>query len=458
MVMARIFKGTHCAVKICLICAISELRMRRAKIAVVGGGAKAVAIAARARVMADLKLGVPIDVTIFEKSRIGANWTGDDGYTDGVQQLCTPIERDLGFPYHALPDSIAEALYRDFSWPSYLINKGGVTGGEESFSKWVDHGCESPEHREFAAYLHWAAIKARPNVILQEVTKLIPIGQQWQVESRLNGRGKLNVHTSLFDGVVVTGPGPSNRVRMIGAGHRVFDGQQVWVKLKKVKSELKKLALEDSVAIIGAGGTAAAILAWLMGQGQQDRLIHIVADQPAFFSRGDSVFENRVFNDELAWTALSKSAKQDFVNRLSRGVVWDTVMDRVSKAKNINFVYGRARLIKSAPHGLELHVKTGSGDLLLVEPSLIFDAAGFDSWWWTKLIDDSYFRDNSRVHIQDDLTGLVDDQLAFTGAQWKWPNLHAPMVATAVGPGYASLLSLGKVADRVLSRYLTGVK
>lgn len=57
-------------------------------IAVVGGGAKAAALAARAHALR--KEGVAdIGVTIFEQDEIGANWTGRGGYTDGAQRLCT---------------------------------------------------------------------------------------------------------------------------------------------------------------------------------------------------------------------------------------------------------------------------------------------------------------------------------------------------------------------------------
>ena len=56
----------------------------------------------------------------------------------------------------------------------------------------------------------------------------------------------------------------------------------------------------------------------------------MVADQAALFTRGDSVFENRLFSDEAAWQALSIKSRQEFFNRLNRGVVWGTVMDEVS--------------------------------------------------------------------------------------------------------------------------------
>lgn len=429
--------------------------MKGTHLAIIGGGAKAVAIAARAKVLSDLRIGNPVSITIFEKDEIGAHWKGDYGYTDGEQRLCTPIERDLGFPYQTLPPSIGERMHEQFSWPTFLIEKARNSDGEESFSRWVDQGRKPPSHFEFHQYLQWAAKKSKSKVINREVTRLFPDGGKWKIFSKDCKSGRVRAHSQTFDGVVVTGPGPAKVVKRIGSGDRIFDGRNFWTSRPRVLNILANLNEYDQIVIIGAGGTAAAIVAWLIRHGQSNRQIFIVAEQPAFFTRGDSVFENRLFNDELSWSALSRTAKNDFVNRLSRGVVWETVMSQVSLANNVNFIYGRARFAKSVPGGYELQVKTGSGDLVSVDASLVFDAAGFDAWWWTDLIDDDYFRDTDRDSIRQDLSAMVDDQLSFTSPMWPWPKLHAPMVATAIGPGYASLLTLGKVGERVLSAHLT---
>lgn len=429
--------------------------MNGTHLAIIGGGAKAVAIASRAKVLSDLKIGKPITVTIFEKSEIGAHWTGRHGYTDGIQRLCTPIERDLGFPYDSLPNSIAEQMQQQFSWASFLVEKARIGGGEHSYSRWVDQGRKPPTHLDFHEYLKWATEKAAPNIVIGEVTKLSSTNKKWQISIKEDHSAKPFVHSQDFDGVVVTGPGPAKAVEVIGKEDRVLDGEKFWLNRQKVDRILANLKDEDNIVFIGAGGTAAAIMSALVAAGQKERPIFIVSEQPAFFTRGDSFFENRLFNDEFSWSALSQVAKNEFVNRLSRGVVWDSVMNQVSSATNVNFVYGRARHIKGSEHSAELHLKTGSGNLLAIDAGLVIDASGFNPWWWTRLIDDDYFKDNKDDEIRSDLSVIVNDQLSFKAPVWKWPNLHAPMVATSIGPGYASLLSLGRVADRVLSAYLT---
>lgn len=69
------------------------------KIAIIGAGAKAAAIAVRATALNESKQFHEVSVDIYEKFQVGSSWNGLHGYTDGEQPLCTPIERDLGYPY-----------------------------------------------------------------------------------------------------------------------------------------------------------------------------------------------------------------------------------------------------------------------------------------------------------------------------------------------------------------------
>ena len=54
----------------------------RVEIAVIGGGAKAAALAAKAFALRRARIA-DIHVTVFEQSEIGAHWSGKRGYTDG---------------------------------------------------------------------------------------------------------------------------------------------------------------------------------------------------------------------------------------------------------------------------------------------------------------------------------------------------------------------------------------
>ena len=58
----------------------------RQEVAIIGGGAKAAAIAAKAAALRAARRA-DIHVTIFERHAIGAHWDGGHGYTDGTQPL-----------------------------------------------------------------------------------------------------------------------------------------------------------------------------------------------------------------------------------------------------------------------------------------------------------------------------------------------------------------------------------
>ena len=62
-----------------------------------GAGPKALAIAAKAKVLRDLGLG-SLDVVLIEQRAVAADCRGTDGWTDGERHLGTPPKKDIGFP------------------------------------------------------------------------------------------------------------------------------------------------------------------------------------------------------------------------------------------------------------------------------------------------------------------------------------------------------------------------
>jgi mycobactin lysine-N-oxygenase len=98
-----------------------ESRGLPVRIAVIGGGPKAAALAAKAWVLRDQQIA-DIRVTIFEPAAIGAEWSGKCGYTDGEQRLCTIAERDVAYPYNSmLGRQVDAAMASKFSWGSSCI-------------------------------------------------------------------------------------------------------------------------------------------------------------------------------------------------------------------------------------------------------------------------------------------------------------------------------------------------
>jgi mycobactin lysine-N-oxygenase len=148
-------------------------------LAVLGAGVKAVAVAAKAAVLAEMGIDVP-EVIAVERTGVGANWQASGGWTDGAQRLGTSPEKDVGFPYRSslVPRRNAELDERmtHYSWQSYLIATG-------QFAQWIDRGRPAPEHRRWSEYLRWVAEQIDMSVVRGEVERLSVDGRRWALHT-----------------------------------------------------------------------------------------------------------------------------------------------------------------------------------------------------------------------------------------------------------------------------------
>ncbi len=424
-------------------------------IAIVGGGPKAAAIAAKAYVLRQLGRS-DVKVTIFEPNEIGANWSGRHGYTDGRAHLCTPAERDLGFPYDAgvYDRTVASRMYADFSWGAYLIDK--PAGGRDGLNDWVNRGRLPPTHEAFAGYLGWAVSRSDATVEASEVISAVVEGDGWKLRRQVAGGGTKTV--GRFDGIVFTGPGePLHRVERVGHSDRIADGRSFWNQVPALLEASKDS--DDPIVLIGAGGTSAAIAARLLREASSHEIV-ILGDQAALFTRVETFFESQLFSDEDLWRRLDAGTRRDFTDRLNRGVVWATISEQLSRSPRLRFEPGRAQRIEvvSGAHGEEIVVVAKNGGKeFRIEASLVVDASGFDAWWFTRLLPDPY-----RIQLED-ADPEVQTQKRRDRAEQMTQHLslfdeapgpiHAPMLSQAVGPGFASLMVLGALSDRILGRY-----
>lgn len=424
--------------------------MPRQNIAVIGAGPKAAAIVAKAYCMQ--QQGVEVAVTVFERSEIGANWSGRHGYTDGEQRLCTPAERDLGFPY--LPtfgSDVVGLMQSRFSWNSYLVSRAGTP---DRYAEWVNRGRRAPTHADFAAYLTFAFERARVTPLLGRVTKLLDNGRTWSV--RQIGAGTRDVFQSDgFHGVVFTGPGPASKKPPQVKDTRVLSGVDFWNFLPRVRKLVANLK-DNPIVVVGGGGTAAAVTAWFIREGVREQPIILLNNQAMLFTRTTNFFENSLFDDEQTWLALSASDRTDFTRRLNRGVVWETVTQLLSDAKNLTLVPGTATSIRHAGAArgralpdLEVEYQNARGAHSM-EAGVVVDATGFDPWAFEVLAPDDMRLELVEARRPVLMRDMHDD-LSLPLA--RWPRVHAPNLADAVGPGFGSLMVLGATADRILRPY-----
>lgn len=411
-------------------------------IAVVGAGPKAAAIAAKAWCLR--QDGIPISVTVFERHEVGANWSGSHGYTDGRQPLCTPAERDFGFPYTpTFGEAAAQRMQERFSWQAYQV--ASATGRRGAYAEWGNRGRKPPTHAQFAGYVRFALARAETNPEIGLVRRIRRTRGRWKVE-HVEASGEV-YETSGFHGVVITGPGPAmSRVQSIN-DPRVLNGVNFWRRLPSLRRRLS--ALTAPVVIIGGGGTAAAITAWFVRQNHAGPII-LVNNQAMLHTRTNNFFENALFDDEDTWQQLPQDERGAFTRRLNRGVVWESVTDLLSAATNLTLVPGRATSIRTAgaSRTLEVEYENSRGRLTTLA-GLVVDATGFDPWAFTRLLH-AECRKAIDADRQAMIHGMNDDlSLPLT----RWPKLHLPGLSETVGPGHGSLMVLGATADRILAPY-----
>jgi mycobactin lysine-N-oxygenase len=427
--------------------------LARQEIAVIGGGAKAAALATKAWCLRET--GRDVHVTIFERAAIGAHWDGAHGYTDGDQALCTPAERDLGFPYDTanFGTEVARLMQARFSWMAHTVE----AEGDVEYADWVNRGGPRPSHRDFATYIRDAVAKTKPDPILEDVTGLRFQDNKWGVLSGPPGGGA-RFWNDNFDGVVVTSPGPQIQ-RFRCDDPRFFDGESFWRELPLVRSRAEE-KMDSPILILGAGGTAAAVAAWLVANGFRNHDIRLINDSATLYTRTSNYFENRLFNDIDVWKRLDPKERARFTRRLTRGVVWDSVAEVLATAGDLSIWPGRVCKVVlgedpgdgTAPE-LVVHAKPAYPEHAEVEElpaAMVIDATGFNRWWFAGLLPDA-----ERDKILADkvrLTAEMGDDLSLPISHL--PGLHAPFVSDAVGPGFTSLMVLGAMADQILLPYV----
>ena len=168
-------------------------------VAVIGAGPKGIALAAKARALADVGLDAP-RVVLLDRNGIAESWSGRRGYTNGLLSLGTPPEKDIGFPYAdswgSAATEVSDAMTR-FSWHRHLVERG-------QYADWVDRGRLRPSHRRWSAYLRAVAEKAEADVIEADVVGLELEDERWRL-SFADGA------SLAADGVVLTGAGRRSR-------------------------------------------------------------------------------------------------------------------------------------------------------------------------------------------------------------------------------------------------------
>ncbi len=405
-------------------------------LAVVGAGPKGIAIAAKARALAAAGLPVP-RVVLVNRGQAAGNWSGRQGYTNGLLPLGTPPEKDVGYPYAAgWGDASADvvAAMAEYSWQRHLIRHG-------AYSDWVDRGRMRPTHRQWSAYLREVADAAEAEIVSGVVTGLeVTGGDRWEV--RLAAGDEIAA-----DGLVITGAGPAITVPGQPRDHpRVLDGRTYWLAADELNHQRAQ-----NVCVIGSGETAASVVIDLVKRFHKRSTIDVLTARGVLYSRGESYDENRFYSDPADWPRLAETHRREFLGRTDRGVFSLQAEAVLNQARGFRALAGRAAAIEA--RGQDVIVTIAYGDEReRVAYDAVVVAIGFDGRGFEALLGEDAGGRYRDALGGGDLDHKIDVDLSVSGLA---PPLHLPVMAgLAQGPGFPNLSCLGLLSDRILRRYV----
>ncbi len=408
-------------------------------LAILGAGAKAVAVAAKAKALRDMGVEVP-DVIAVERTGVGANWQASGGWTDGAHRLGTSPEKDVGFPYRSalVPRRNGELdeLMTRYSWQSYLI-------ATASFAEWIDRGRPAPPHRKWSQYLGWVADQVDMLVVHGEVDGLGVAGDRWALRTH-----ETTVHA---DALMITGPGQAEKSLLPG-NPRVMSIAQFWDRAAG-----HDRITAERVAVIGGGETAASMLNELFRH--RVSTITVISPQVTLFTRGESFFENSLFSDPTDWTALTLAERRDALARTDRGVFSANVQEALLADDRIRHLRGRVAHAVGRDGQIRLTLSTNrfSENLETVHGfDLVIDGSGADALWFTSL-----FSQDALDTLELGLGGPLASERLQEGIGYDLsvsdvtPKLFLPNLSGLTqGPGFPNLSCLGLLSDRVLGSWV----
>ena len=404
-------------------------------LAIIGAGAKAVAVAAKAAVLRDMGVEVP-EVIAVERAGVAANWRAGGGWTDGRQRLGTSPEKDVGFPYRStlVPGrnaQVDEQMMR-FSWQSYLV-------ATDQFVGWIDRGRAAPTHDTWAQYLRWVAEVVELKVVRGEVVQISVDGSRWTLHTRES--------TLSADTVMITGPGQPER-SMLSGDPRVLSIAQFWQRAAQ-----HERIVAENVAVIGGGETAASMLNELFHH--RVSAITAISPQATLFTRGEGFFENSLFSDPAGWRSLTLAERRDCIARTDRGVFSARVQESLLADERIQHLRGRVARVADRDGRIWITLRTdnyGEPHETLHHFDLVIDGSGADPVWFLPLLRRDAL-DLLELGVGGPLTGerleeSIGHDLAVMGVT---PKLVLPNLSGInEGPGFPNLSCLGLLSDRVL--------
>lgn len=417
------------------------------RIVVLGAGAKAIALSAKATILRDLGHETP-EILVVEPAEVASAWTRAGGMTSGNLVLGTPPEKDVGFPYLAAQSwhdggAVDKEIYRRFSWATYLIGRG-------SYQEWIDRGKPHPRHHEWGGYLRWVAAESGMSILPGAVTR-VEISSRWDVHVAANGQGSTVLNA---DGLVITGYGTvpagvgTAGIARPNTVDRYIDVASFWRRAGE-----NHLPRDGRVLVVGAGEAAAGIVEHLLREGNHD--VSVVCPGHTIYSRGEALYENELYSNPERWRDFPLDARKEFIGRTDRGVFSGKSLAALAELGHVRIVGGRVVDVRECGTSVEVTVDRVS-EKIEWHADLVIEASGRNAAWFLRLMSSSVM-----ARLMDSLGGQVDEHglreavthdLSIRGLT---PRLYVPNLAGLMqGPGFPGLSCLGLMSDRILGSYL----
>ncbi|MFL5625457.1 MAG: SidA/IucD/PvdA family monooxygenase [Ktedonobacteraceae bacterium] len=437
---------------------------------ILGAGPKAVAIAAKRAILAQLGIPGPCVVAV-DYQGVAAHWSGTSGFTDGRQLLGTRPEKDVGFPYASTSwgdDKINNAVSKKMlllSWHSYLVSN-------DKYSDWIDRGRTRPTHKEWSSYIRWVAEKIDLNLYTARVQQIAVSSDHrgWELLCMpVPVEGK-TAFTLVGAGLVITGPGTPLTIPGQPLNHpRVMDGNSFWTRIDELARLRTTVARPLNIGVIGTGETAAAIVVALLDMLRSSAFIEVITPNGVLYSRDEGFEENQMFSDPdgrwaslhgdhrhaASWLRLSEEARREFIRRTDRGVFSLHAMQEINQAENVRSVLGIARSMQVSDTDVSVDVEY-VGNTERDTYDYVIVARGFDALWFTSLFDTqtcTLLKNATNAFDTRAIERSIGEDLSIRNLR---PCLHLPMLAgVSQGPGFPNLSCLGLLSDRILSSYNT---
>lgn len=410
---------------------------------VVGAGPKAAAIAAKRHALSNCGYDVP-EVLILEKSEIGANWNGINGYTSGTQRLGTPPEKDVGFPYslREFPEEVVTRVFQEFSWGSYQITN------QLAYGEWIDRGRPHPPHKIWSNYIEWVISRSEAKLEITEVDAILYDSGSWTVSSK-NLNGEVQKHEC--QGVVFTGTGPSKKPDFEVPRHpHIFFGDNFWTNLNTLDSLSEDNDLP--IVVFGGGETAASVVSFLIDYVPSEIPIVVITRGGALYSRGEGYYENRVFTESDLWRSLDEKVRKEVIRRGDRGVFSVDVVKKISLSSHVDHKTMEVTQVEIDESDFNRIILRGTAGEKFECQRLIF-GLGFDPLWFLNIMPKEIRKKIDEIGGPSEIERNINRHLEIEHKDLPG-GLFAPMAAgLAQGPGYPNLSCLGLLSDAIFSKY-----